>query len=92
MIAALAGRKTEIDLKNIYVRNVRIIGSTLRSRTPEFKAELLATLVRDVWGKVEAGMIKPVIYKVLPIQRAEEAHAILQRGENVGKVVLTVKA
>ena len=92
MIAALAGRRTEIDLKNIYVRNVRIIGSTLRSRTPEFKAELLATLVRDVWGKVEAGMIKPVIYKVLPIQRAEEAHAILQRGENVGKVVLTVKA
>ena len=92
MIAALAGRKTEIDLKNIYVRNVRIIGSTLRSRTPEFKAELLATLVRDVWGKVEAGMIKPVIYKVLPVQQAEEAHAILQRGENVGKVVLTVKA
>lgn len=91
MIAALAGRKTEIDLKNIYVRNVRIIGSTLRSRTPEFKAELLATLVRDVWGKVEAGMIKPVIYKVLPAQRAEEAHAILQRGENVGKVVLIVK-
>ena len=91
MIAALAGRKTEIDLKNIYVRNVRIIGSTLRSRTPEFKAELLATLVRDVWGKVEAGMIKPVIYKVLPVQRAEEAHAILQRGENVGKVVLIVK-
>ena len=92
MIAALAGRKTEIDLKNIYVRNVRVIGSTLRSRTPAFKAELLATLVRDVWGKVEAGMIKPVIYKVLPIQQAEEAHAILQRGENVGKVVLTVKA
>lgn len=91
MIAALAGRKTEIDLKNIYVRNVRIIGSTLRSRTPEFKAELLATLVRDVWGKVEAGMIKPVIYKVLPVQQAEEAHAILQRGENVGKVVLIVK-
>lgn len=91
MIAALAGRKTEIDLKNIYVRNVRIIGSTLRSRTPEFKAELLATLVRDVWGKVEAGMIKPVIYNVLPVQRAEEAHAILQRGENVGKVVLIVK-
>lgn len=91
MIAALAGRVTEIDLKNIYVRNVRIIGSTLRSRTPAFKAELLGTLVRDVWPKVEAGMIKPVIYKVLPIEKAEEAHAILERGENIGKVVLTVK-
>ena len=91
MIAALAGRFTEIDLKNIYVRNVRIIGSTLRSRTPAFKAELLATLVKNVWPKVEEGLIRPVIYKVLPIQQAEEAHAILSRGENVGKVVLTVK-
>lgn len=91
MIAALAGRFTEIDLKNIYVRNVRIIGSTLRSRTPAFKAELLASLVKNVWPKVEEGLLKPSIYKVLPIQRAEEAHAILERGENVGKVVLTVK-
>ena len=91
MIAALAGQITEIDLKNIYVRNVRIIGSTLRSRTPAFKAELLAKLVEDVWPKVESGMMKPSIYKVLPIQEAEAAHAILQRGENVGKVVLTVK-
>ena len=91
MIAALAGQITEIDLKNIYVRNVRIIGSTLRSRTPEFKAALLAELVEKVWPKVEAGMMKPSIYKVLPITEAEAAHAILQRGENVGKVVLTVK-
>ena len=91
MIAALAGQITEIDLKNIYVRNVRIIGSTLRSRTPEFKAALLAELVEKVWPKMEAGMMKPSIYKVLPITEAEAAHAILQRGENVGKVVLTVK-
>lgn len=90
MIAALAGTKTEIDLKNIYVRNVRIIGSTLRSRTPEFKAELLKKLVSDVWPKVEAGYMKPSIYKILPICEAEAAHAILQRGENVGKVVLVV--
>ena len=90
MIAALAGTKTEIDLKNIYVRNVRIIGSTLRSRTPEFKAQLLAKLVSDVWPKVEAGYMKPSIYKILPITEAEAAHAILQRGENVGKVVLVV--
>ncbi len=90
MIAALAGTKTEIDLKNIYVRNVRIIGSTLRSRTPEFKAELLKKLVSDVWPKVEAGYMKPSIYKILPICEAEAAHAILQRGENIGKVVLVV--
>ena len=90
MIAALAGQKTEIDLKNIYVRNVRIVGSTLRSRTPEVKAEILASLVREVWPKVELGKVKPTIYKVLPITEAEAAQEILYRQENVGKVVLTV--
>ena len=90
MIAALAGTKTEIDLKNIYVRNVRIIGSTLRSRTPAMKAKILEGIVRDVYPKIESGEVKPTIYAVLPIQKAEEAHDILYRGENVGKVVLTV--
>ena len=91
MIAALAGTKTEIDLKNIYVRNVRIIGSTLRSRTPEVKAEILADLVKNVWPKVESGEVKPTIYKVLPIQDAEAAHDILYKGQNIGKVVLMVE-
>lgn len=90
MIAALAGQMTEIDLKNIYVRNVRIIGSTLRSRTPEVKAEILAALVRDVFPKVLTGLVKPTIYKILPITEAEAAHDILYRGENIGKVVLKV--
>lgn len=91
MIAALAGTKTEIDLKNIYVRNVRIVGSTLRSRTPEVKAQILADLVKNVWPKVETGEVKPTIYKVLPIQQAEAAHDILYKGQNVGKVVLTLE-
>ena len=90
MIAALAGQKTEIDLKNIYVRNVRIIGSTLRSRTPAVKAEILAGIVRDVYPKIEAGLVKPTIHAVLPITQAEAAHDILYKGQNVGKVVLTV--
>ncbi len=90
MIAALAGQKTEIDLKNIYVRNVRIVGSTLRSRTPQVKAEILAELVKNVWPKVESGEVKPTVYKILPITEAEAAHDILYKGQNVGKVVLKV--
>ena len=90
MIAALAGTKTEIDLKNIYVRNVRIIGSTLRSRTPKVKAKILADIVRDVYPKIEAGLIKPTIHAVLPIEEAEAAQDILYKGKNVGKVVLTI--
>lgn len=91
MIAALAGQKTEIDLKNIYVRNVRIVGSTLRSRTPEVKAQILAALVAKVFPKIESGEVKPTIYKTLPITEAEAAHDILYKGQNVGKVVLTVR-
>jgi len=92
MIAALAGPVTQIDLKNIYVRNVRIIGSTLRSRAPEVKAQILASLVREIWPKVASGEVKPTIYKVLPITEAEAAQEILYRGENVGKVVLRVSS
>lgn len=91
MIAALAGTKTEIDLKNIYVRNVRIIGSTLRSRTPETKAQILSELVENVWSKVSSGEVKPTIHAVLPITEAEAAHDILYKGQNIGKVVLKVK-
>ena len=91
MIAALAGTKTEIDLKNIYVRNVRIIGSTLRSRTPAVKAQILAGIVRDVYPKIEAGLVKPTIHAVLPIEEAEAAQDILYKGQNVGKVVLKVE-
>ncbi len=90
MIAALAGTKTEIDLKNIYVRNVRIVGSTLRSRTPAVKAEILAGIVRDVYPKIEAGLVKPTVCATFPIQEAEKAHDMLYQGKNVGKVVLTV--
>lgn len=91
MIAALAGQKTEIDLKNIYLRNVRIIGSTLRSRTPEMKAQILKKLVDNVWPKISSGEVKPTIYKILPIREAEAAHNILYQGQNVGKVVLRVE-
>ena len=54
------------------------------------KAEILAGIVRDVYPKIESGLIKPTIHAVLPIEQAEDAHRILYEGRNVGKVVLTV--
>jgi NADPH2:quinone reductase len=91
VIAALAGATTQVDLKNLYKKNIRIIGSTLRSRSPEMKAQILANLVSNVWPKVEAGIVKPTIYAVLPITEAETAQDILYHGENIGKVVLKVE-
>ncbi|NLG36506.1 MAG: NAD(P)H-quinone oxidoreductase [Clostridiales bacterium] len=92
VIATLAGDITAVNLRTIYTRGIRLIGSTLRSRPPQVKAEILAALVKTVWPKVESGEVRPTIYRTLPIERAQEAHAILERGENIGKVVLTVSA
>ena len=91
MIATLAGDLTEITLRAIYTRGIRLIGSTLRSRPPEVKAKSLAGRVAKVWPRVTSGDVRPTVYRVLPIQQAEEAHAILERGEHVGKVILTVR-
>lgn len=91
IIATLDGDISQINLKTMYVRAARIIGNTLRARTPQMKAEIISGLIKEVWPKVENGEIRATVYKVLPIQQAEEAHAILERGENVGKVVLVVE-
>jgi NADPH:quinone reductase-like Zn-dependent oxidoreductase len=90
VISTLAGIETTVQLRPLLTKGLHIVGSMLRNRTPEFKAYILSELVKNVWPKIEDGSIKPSIYKVLPITEAETAHAILERAENVGKVVLTV--
>lgn len=90
VISTLAGIETNIQLRPLLTKGLHLVGSMLRNRTPEFKAFLLSELVKNVWPKIESGQIKPSIYKVLPIEQAEEAHAILERSENIGKVVLEV--
>ena len=90
MIATLAGDLTELDMRNLYVRNIRVIGSTLRARTPEFKAEILSSLVREIWPKVVSGEVRATVYKILPMSKAEEAHQLLYSGVSAGKVVLRV--
>jgi len=91
MIAALAGNMTEIDLRNVYVKHIRIIGSTLRSRAPEVKAQILGELVERIYPKIESGEVKTTICAVFPIEEAEAGQAMLYGGKNVGKVILKVK-
>ena len=90
VISTLAGIETTVKLRPLLTKGLHLVGSMLRNRTPEFKAYILSELVKNVWPKIESGMIKPSIYRVLPIAEAEAAHAILERSENVGKVVLRV--
>lgn len=90
LVSTLAGVTTEISLRPLLTGGVRLIGSMLRNRPIEMKARILRDLVERVWPKLEEREIVPTVYKVLPIRQAEEAHAILQRGESKGKVVLRV--
>jgi len=90
VIATLSGVETNVMLRPLLTKGLHLVGSTLRSRTPDFKAYILSELVKNVWPKIESKEIVPSIYKVFSIEQAEDAHAVLQRNENIGKVVLTV--
>lgn len=91
MIATLAGDISPVNMRTMYVKNIRLIGSTLRSKPVEVKGQILASLVSEVWPKVESGEVRPTIYETMPIQEAEAAHDLLEQGKSVGKVVLLVK-
>lgn len=91
VISTLAGIETNVQLRPLLTKGLHLVGSMLRNRTPAFKAYILSELVKNVWPKIEDGTIKPSIYRVLPMSEATEAHAILERNENVGKVVLRVE-
>lgn len=90
VISTLAGTETNVQLRPLLTKGLHLVGSMLRNRAPEFKAFILSELVKNVWPKLEDGSIRPSIYKTFPIEQAADAHAVLERGENVGKVVLKV--
>ena len=91
MIATLAGDPTTVNLRSMYARRTRLIGTNLRSRTPAQKKKLLGDMVDIIWPKVESGEIVPTIFAKYPIQQAEEAQALMASGKSAGKIVLTVK-
>ncbi|MDD4140378.1 MAG: NAD(P)H-quinone oxidoreductase [Eubacteriales bacterium] len=91
LISTLAGTTTEVPLRDLLTKGIHLVGSMLRNRTPEMKARILSELVSRVWPKLESREIRPTIYRVLPIEKAQEAHALLEQSLNVGKVVLAVR-
>jgi NADPH2:quinone reductase len=89
VIATLGGPMAELNVNLFFRRGIRLIGSTLRSRTTEMKARILSELEERLWNAFTSRAVRPVIHATLPMTRAEEAHGILERRENLGKVVLT---
>jgi NADPH2:quinone reductase len=88
IIALLGGAKAEVNLNEVLRRRLTVTGSTLRSRPIEFKARIAAQLSARVWPLIDAGRIKPIVYRVLPARDAKDAHALMESGEHIGKIVL----
>lgn len=89
-IAFLRGPKTELDINEVMRRRLTLTGSTLRPRPVEFKGAIAASLREHVWPLIEAGKIKPVIFKTFPLAEAAEAHRLMESSQHIGKLVLTV--
>ncbi|MFX1762552.1 NAD(P)H-quinone oxidoreductase [Paraburkholderia sp. A1RI-2L] len=88
LIATLGGSKAEVNMGEILRRRLTITGSTLRARSVEFKAQIAQELKANVWPLLEEGRIKPVVFRVFPAARAAEAHALMESGEHIGKIML----
>ena len=89
-IGLQGGRKGELDLGTLMAKRAWIASISLRPRPLPEKAEIVAAVQANLWPALEADEIRPVIDRVLPIQQAAEAHRVVEAGEHVGKIVLTV--
>ncbi len=89
-IAFLRGPKAELDVNELMRRRLTVTGSTLRPRPVEFKGAIARNLREKIWPRIEAGKIKPVIYKTFPLAQAAEAHQLMESSQHIGKIVLTI--
>ncbi|MBI0537972.1 NAD(P)H-quinone oxidoreductase [Roseomonas sp. KE2513] len=90
LIASHRGTEAVVDLRAVVRRRLTLTGSTLRPRPPAYKGRLGRELREQVWPLLENGQITTRIFAALPLERAAEAHALLDANEQIGKVVLVL--
>jgi putative PIG3 family NAD(P)H quinone oxidoreductase len=90
VIASLTGPKVEMDLQRIMLKRLTLTGSTLRSRPADEKARLTAAVEATAWPWVASGKVKPPVQAVFALEQAADAHAELEAGGHIGKIVLSV--
>jgi putative PIG3 family NAD(P)H quinone oxidoreductase len=91
-IAFLEGSKAEVDFMRVMMKRQTLTGSTLRARPDAQKTAIAAALREKVWPLIEAGKVKPVVYKVFPLSEAAEAHRLMESSRHIGKIMLEVGA
>ena len=87
-LAFAKGAATEVNLMPVMLKRLTLTGSTLRSRSPAFKAEVARQLEHKVWPLVEEGRIRPAIHTTVPLESAAEAHRMMESATHVGKIML----
>jgi len=91
LIAFLGGTRTTLEMTDILRRRLTITGSTLRPRPVEVKHAIAQALREKVWPLIEAGKIRPVIYRTFELEEAAAAHSLMESSEHVGKIMLNVR-
>ena len=89
-IAYLNGSKAEVDFMMVMLKRLTLTGSTLRIRPVADKAAIASALKRIVWPLIEAGKVKPQLFKTFPLAQASKAHALMETSAHIGKIVLEV--
>ncbi|MDN3646925.1 NAD(P)H-quinone oxidoreductase [Pontixanthobacter aestiaquae] len=87
-IAVLGGMKTELNMAQIMAKRLTLTGSTLRARPDAFKALLCDEIFQTVWPHVEDGSLRPEMDQTFPLEEAAAAHAHMEAGGHIGKIVL----
>jgi len=90
VIGLQGGTTAELDLSRLLGKRAAVLATTLRARPSTEKAAIVAAVAEHVWPLVEAGAVQPVVHARLPLDQVVEAHRLLDSGEVVGKVLLTV--
>jgi NADPH2:quinone reductase len=89
-IAFQGSPKANVDFRRIMLKRLTHTGSTLRSRSVPDKALIAHAVEEHVWPLIEAGKVKPLIYRTFPLAQASAAHALMESSQHIGKIVLTV--
>lgn len=89
MINTMEGKDVQIDLSLVMRKRLSITGSMLRPRSVAFKAEIAASLEKNIWPLLASGQIKPVVSAIFPAHQAADAHALMESSQHVGKIVLS---
>ena len=90
-IAALESIKSEINLLYVMTKQLKISGSTLRSRTPEEKGKIVNQVLKKIWPLIERGEYKPTIYQTFKMEDVNLAHTLLESSNHIGKIILDIK-